>query len=93
MRQLWSFRIALPASMPLTGWVVQVGQKYDLPVRSPLDDGGVFTAAAGPAFEGKPVLGEGNTAVVSALRDAAALLKVPPTPAVSTAQGSNLQCQ
>ncbi|KAK9813953.1 hypothetical protein WJX73_006457 [Symbiochloris irregularis] len=53
----------------------QVGQKYDLPVRSPLDDGGIFTAEAGSAFQGKSVLGDGNTAVVSALREASALLK------------------
>lgn len=59
-----------------TGSGLQVGQKYGLPVRSPLDDGGVFTSEAGSAFEGKCVLGDGNTAVVSALKEAAALLKV-----------------
>ena len=50
--------------------------KYGLPVRSPLDDGGIFTAEAGAQFEGKSVLGDGNTAVVAALHAAGALLKV-----------------
>lgn len=53
-----------------------MGMRYNLPVRSPLDDGGIFTAEAGGPFEGKSVLGEGNAAVVSALADAGALLKV-----------------
>ena len=65
-----------PCSWPITCSCVQVGLRYNLPVRSPLDDGGIFTAQAGAPFEGKSVLGDGNTAVVSALQDAGALLKV-----------------
>ncbi|KAK9805259.1 hypothetical protein WJX72_009336 [[Myrmecia] bisecta] len=53
----------------------QIGLKYGLPILSPVDDAGLFTKEAGP-FAGMPVLGEGNTAVIEALRDADALLKV-----------------
>ncbi|KAF5836404.1 tRNA synthetases class I-domain-containing protein [Dunaliella salina] len=53
----------------------QVGQRYGLPLLSPVDDKGVFTAEAGPEFEGKAVQGEGNEAVVKALTGAGALLK------------------
>ncbi len=52
----------------------QVGQRYGLPLLSPVDDEGVFTAEAG-VFEGLSVLGEGNTAVIGALREAGALLR------------------
>jgi len=53
----------------------QVGQRYGLPLLSPVDDRGVFTAEAGPEFAGKAVQGEGNEAVVKALTSAGALLK------------------
>eukprot|EP00983_Pelagomonas_calceolata_P092654 1157692-Pelagomonas_calceolata.AAC.7 len=33
----------------------QVGQRYGLPLLSPVDDRGVFTAEAGPEFAGKAV--------------------------------------
>ena len=55
---------------------VQVGLKYGLPLLSPVDDAGVFTAEAGQAFVGKAILGEGNAAVAAALREAGCLLKV-----------------
>ncbi|MFQ3618691.1 MAG: isoleucine--tRNA ligase [Cyanobacteriota bacterium] len=51
-----------------------VGQRYGLPVLSPVDDEGNFTAEAGP-FAGLNVLGDANAAVIKALRDAGALLK------------------
>lgn len=51
-----------------------VGQKHGLPLLSPVDDAGVFTSEAGP-FEGLPVQGEGNSAVVAALREAGVLLR------------------
>jgi isoleucyl-tRNA synthetase len=51
-----------------------VGQKYGLPLLSPVDDAGVFTAEAGQ-FEGLQVQGEGNTAVIQALKDAGVLLR------------------
>lgn len=52
---------------------IQVGQRYGLPLLSPVDDDGVFTAEAG-AFAGLPVLGAGNTAVIDALQECGALL-------------------
>ncbi|ERN42331.1 isoleucyl-tRNA synthetase [Rubidibacter lacunae KORDI 51-2] len=54
-----------------------VGRRYGLPVLAPVDDAGNFTAKAGP-FAGLNVLGEGNAALVEALRDARALLKEEP---------------
>lgn len=51
-----------------------VGQRYGLPVLSPVDDEGNFTVEAGP-FAGLNVLGDANAAVIKALRDAGALLK------------------
>ena len=53
-----------------------VGQRCGLPLLSPVDDDGVFTAEAGPAFEGKSVLGDGNAAVIDALKAAGALLRL-----------------
>lgn len=52
-----------------------VGQRYGLPLLSPVDDAGVFTAEAGE-FEGLAVQGEGNTAVIQALKAAGVLLRV-----------------
>lgn len=54
-----------------------VGQRYGLPILSPVDDDGNFTDEAGP-FAGLNVLGEGNTAVITALEAAGALLKTEP---------------
>lgn len=55
----------------------QVGLRYGLPILSPVDDSGDFTAEAGP-FAGLNVLGEGNGAVVTALQEAGSLLKEEP---------------
>ncbi|KAG2490299.1 hypothetical protein HYH03_011250 [Edaphochlamys debaryana] len=52
----------------------QVGLRYGLPLLSPVDDAGCFTAEAGP-FAGLNVQGEGNKAVVAALREAGVLLR------------------
>lgn len=49
------------------------GQKYGLPMLSPVDDNGDFTDEAGK-FAGLNVLGDGNRAVVEALEDNRALL-------------------
>lgn len=54
-----------------------VGQRYGLPILSPVDDDGNFTAEAGQ-FAGLNVLGDGNGAVVEALQAAGALLKEEP---------------
>jgi len=54
-----------------------VGQRYGLPIFSPVDDNGHFTEEAGP-FAGQNVLGEGNGAVVEALKAAGSLLKEEP---------------
>ena len=51
-----------------------VGMRYGLPILSPVDEDGNFTAEAGP-FAGKNVLGDGNGAVVDALTEAGALIK------------------
>ncbi|GLC44547.1 hypothetical protein PLESTM_001611900 [Pleodorina starrii] len=51
-----------------------VGQRCGLPLLSPVDDAGNFTAEAGP-FAGLNVQGEGNKAVVAALREAGVLIK------------------
>ncbi|GAB4814888.1 hypothetical protein N2152v2_001934 [Parachlorella kessleri] len=50
-----------------------VGQRYGLPLLSPVDDAGVFTEEAGP-FAGLQVQGEGNGAVIDALAAAGVLL-------------------
>lgn len=54
-----------------------VGQKYGLPILSPVDDHGNFTSEAGK-FEGLNVLGEGNGAIVEALTEVNSLLKEEP---------------
>jgi isoleucyl-tRNA synthetase len=54
-----------------------VGQRYGLPILAPVDDDGNFTDEAGP-FVGLNVLGDGNTAVIEALREAQSLLKEEP---------------
>jgi len=54
-----------------------VGQRYGLPILSPVDDRGNFTSEAGE-FAGLNVLGEGNTAIIKALDDVGALLKQEP---------------
>ncbi|AFZ13052.1 Isoleucyl-tRNA synthetase [Crinalium epipsammum PCC 9333] len=51
-----------------------VGQRYGLPILSPVDADGNFTEEAGQ-FAGLNVLGEGNTAVITALTEVGALLK------------------
>ncbi len=52
----------------------QVGQRYGLPVLSPVDDYGNFTDEAGP-FKGLNVLKDANEAVIQALKEAKTLLK------------------
>ncbi|APB32835.1 isoleucyl-tRNA synthetase [Gloeomargarita lithophora Alchichica-D10] len=54
-----------------------VGQRYGLPLLSPVDDGGLFTAEAGQ-FQGLAVLKEGNQAVIAALRANNLLVKHEP---------------
>ncbi|MCS7030809.1 MAG: isoleucine--tRNA ligase [Gloeomargarita sp. SKYG116] len=54
-----------------------VGQKYGLPLLSPVDDAGCFTQEAG-AFAGLPVLKEGNQAIIEALRQKNLLVKHEP---------------
>lgn len=44
-----------------------MGQRYGLPLLSPVDDAGVFTEEAGP-FAGLAVQGDGNEAVVKVSR-------------------------
>lgn len=51
-----------------------VGQRYGLPILAPVDDDGNFTEEAG-AFAGLNVLGDGNLAVIEALKQAQCLLK------------------
>ncbi|MEP0888804.1 isoleucine--tRNA ligase [Leptolyngbya sp. PL-A3] len=51
-----------------------VGQRYGLPVLSPVDDYGNFTAEAGP-FAGLNVLKDANEAIIAALTEKKALLK------------------
>ena len=55
----------------------QVGLRYGLPILSPVDDDGNFTEEAG-VFAGLNVLGDGNSAVIEALREAGSLLKEEP---------------
>ena len=54
-----------------------VGQRYSLPILSPVDGNGKFTAEAGE-FAGLNVLKEGNIAVIEALQNANSLLKEEP---------------
>jgi isoleucyl-tRNA synthetase len=54
-----------------------VGQRYGLPLLSPVDDGGCFTAEAGP-FCGLAVLNEGNQAIIGALQQTNLLVKHEP---------------
>ena len=49
------------------------GRKYNLPVLCPVDEGGWLTDEAGP-FAGLNVLKDANTAIISALQEAEALL-------------------
>eukprot|EP00899_Mesostigma_viride_P024627 jgi/Mesvir1/5349/Mv15438-RA.1 len=51
-----------------------VGQKFGLPLLSPVDDAGKFTEEAGDKFQGLNVLAEGNTAIVEALAASKALM-------------------
>jgi isoleucyl-tRNA synthetase len=51
-----------------------VGQRYGLPVLSPVDDEGNFTAEAGP-FAGLNVLKDANEAIIQALTEQRSLLK------------------
>jgi len=51
-----------------------VGQRYGLPVLSPVDDYGNFTAEAGP-FAGLNVLKDANEAIIAALTEKKSLLK------------------
>jgi isoleucyl-tRNA synthetase len=54
----------------------KTGLKYGLQLLSPVDDVGKFTIEAGEKFVGLSVLGEGNDAMIAALTEAGALLKV-----------------
>ncbi len=54
-----------------------VGQRYGLSILSPVDDNGDFTEEAGQ-FQGLNVLGDGNLAVIEALKEARSLLKEEP---------------
>ncbi|OUC15717.1 MAG: isoleucine--tRNA ligase [Alkalinema sp. CACIAM 70d] len=54
-----------------------VGQRYGLPILSPVDDAGNMTEEAGP-FAGLNVLKDANPAVVAALQTAGSLLKEEP---------------
>ena len=54
-----------------------VGQRYGLPILSPVDDAGNMTAEAGP-FAGLNVLKDANQAVLDALATAGVLLKEEP---------------
>lgn len=52
------------------------GLKNGLDLLSPVDDVGKFTIEAGERFAGLSVLGEGNQAIIDALTEVGALLKV-----------------
>jgi isoleucyl-tRNA synthetase len=54
-----------------------VGQKYGLPILSPVDDQGYFTEEAGK-FAGLNVLNGGNEAIIQALTETGSLLKEEP---------------
>ena len=51
-----------------------MGIKHNLPLLSPVDDDGKFTAEAGPEFVGLNVLGDGNTKIIEKLKSLDALL-------------------
>ncbi|KAI8473275.1 MAG: tRNA synthetases class I-domain-containing protein [Monoraphidium minutum] len=51
-----------------------VGQRYGLPLLSPVDDAGCFTDEAGPQFAGLAVQTDGNQAVITELAAKGALL-------------------
>ena len=51
------------------------GQKYGLPLLSPVNDLGQFTEEAGERFVGLDVLKEGNEAIITALKEANCLIK------------------
>jgi isoleucyl-tRNA synthetase len=51
-----------------------VGQKYGLPILSPVDNAGRLTREAGEEFEGMNVLGDANEAIITALEREGALL-------------------
>lgn len=53
-----------------------MGQRYGLPLLSPVDDAGLFTIEAGEEFAGLAVLDEGNAAVIAKLQSVNALLIV-----------------
>jgi len=55
-----------------------VGIANGLDLVSPVDDVGKFTIEAGERFVGLKVLGEGNEAIVTALKETGSLLKVEP---------------
>lgn len=60
----WPAVFLAPTGGPPTPWTfVQVGQRYGLPLLSPVDDAGRFTDEAGP-FAGLNVQSDGNEAVV-----------------------------
>ncbi|KAM6165931.1 isoleucine--tRNA ligase, mitochondrial [Erethizon dorsatum] len=52
-----------------------VASQHSLPMDCLVDEGGVFTAAAGPALESKAVLEEGTDAVIKMLQSVKSLLK------------------
>ena len=52
------------------------GMKYGLELLSPVDDVGKFTIEAGEKFAGLKVLAEGNEAIIEALKEKNALLRV-----------------
>jgi isoleucyl-tRNA synthetase len=54
-----------------------VGQRYGLPILSPVDDGGIMTPEAGQ-FAGLNVLKDANPAVIEAMQAAGCLLKQEP---------------
>jgi len=54
-----------------------VGQRYGLPILSPVDDAGTFTQLAGE-FAGLNVLKDANPAIIEALTEAGALIKQSP---------------
>lgn len=54
-----------------------VGQRYGLPILCPVDEGGYFTAEAGP-FEGLNVLKDANGAVIEMMVKVGSLLKEEP---------------
>jgi isoleucyl-tRNA synthetase len=55
-----------------------VGQRYGLPVLSPVDGKGNFTEEAGQQFAGLNVLKDANEAIIAALDEAGAMLKEEP---------------